>query len=363
MKTLNFFTTIANLLFVLLISASSLNAQNLLNNGSFNAGTGHWNSSGMSVEINSENVYGGSSSSNPTAEIDAQVGLRQRVNNILKGYYYQFSFKGSRRTNGSTPASVGIRLRIVGTNTNTVYYQFTKSYTNTSFSFTTETLVFFLPANMTDNHIFVEFTAHNNSSTHGVIVDDVQMVLLGSLPVKWESFTASTNPNDKRVVLNWVTSFENNNKYFVVERSGTNNQFDSIGSVNSNNSGEYRFVDNLSIAGNKLYRIRQVDLDGKFQYSKVLIVQSKEAKQANKLFPTMAQSSITIQVSMEQKAELIYSITDINGRIFKQIKHAVNDGLNQQLIDIAGLPIGTYYVVATSSGGSIIPAMRFHKVE
>lgn len=363
MKTKNLFTTTAYLLLVLMISSASLNGQNILTNGNFTAGTGHWTSGSMSVEINPENVYGGNSSSNSTAEIDGQVGLRQRVNNILKGYYYQFSFKASRRTSGSTPASVGIRLRIVGTNTSTVYYQFTKSYTNTSFSFSTETLVFFLPANMTDNHIFVEFTAHNNTSTHGVIADDVQMVMLGSLPVKWESFTASTNPNDNRVVLNWVTSFENTNKYFVVERSGTNNQFDSIGTVNGNNRGEYRFVDNQRIAGNKLYRIRQVDLDGKFQYSKVLIVQSKEAKQTHKLFPTMAKTSITIQVSVEQKAELIYSITDINGRIFKQIKHSVNDGLNQQLIDIARLPIGTYYVVANSSGGSIIPAMRFHKVE
>ena len=359
MKTINQLSVIILLTLSLLSFSVTGNAQNLLSNGSFNNGTTNWTSNDMAVEINPENVYGGSSSSNRTAEIDAQVGLRQRVSNVLKGYYYQLTYKATRRTNGA-PAAVGLRVRIVGSSTNTVYLNNTKVYTNASFGFVNETLVFFLPSNITDSHVFVEFTAFNNNSTLGVIVDDLQLILLGSLPVKWESFTASNINNS--VILNWATAAEVNNEYFVIERAGNNNQFDSIGRLKASSSRNYRFVDQKPGTVN-MYRIRQVDADGKFQYSKVITIRTGAQENEMKLFPTQAQSAITIQIASDKNIEVSIIITDLNGRVVKQIKKSILNGVNQQVIDITGLQSGVYYAVVRSSDLSINQNKSFHKVD
>ncbi len=359
MKTINQLSAIVLLTLSLLAFSVSSDAQNLLKNGNFNNGANNWNSNDMLVEINAENVYGGRSSSNQTAEIDAQVGLRQRVSNVLKGYHYQLTFKASRRTNGG-PASMGLRVRVVGTSTNTVYLNNTKTYTNTSFGFTTETLGFFLPSTITDSHVFVEFTAFNNNTTLGVIVDDLQMNLLGSLPVKWESFTASSV--NSGVVLNWATASEINNDYFIIERASNSNQFDSIGKVNANLARNYRFTDQQPGAVN-MYRIRQVDMNGNSQYSKVITIRTGGQQNEMKLFPTQAQSNITIQIASDKNIEVSFIVTDLNGRLLKQIKKSVSNGVNQQVIDINGLPNGAYYIVVRSGDLSINQTKSFHKVD
>ncbi|MFH1195794.1 MAG: YCF48-related protein [bacterium] len=111
------------------------------------------------------------------------------------------------------------------------------------------------------------------------------------LPVELTSFTASTS--DNKVTLNWQTATEVNNYGFEVERS-TNLQgltngkegsnlggFTSIGFVegsgNSNSTKEYSFTDNKVTAGNYYYRLKQIDTDGSFAYSKEIVIETGHA--------------------------------------------------------------------------------------
>ncbi|MFH0735701.1 MAG: T9SS type A sorting domain-containing protein [bacterium] len=101
------------------------------------------------------------------------------------------------------------------------------------------------------------------------------------LPVELVSFDAAINGD--KVMLNWSTAVEINNYGFEVERAEiskqkavNSKQFKKIGFVegsgNSNSPKNYSFTD-IPNAGNILnYRIKQIDNDGKYQFSNIVEV-------------------------------------------------------------------------------------------
>ena len=98
-----------------------------------------------------------------------------------------------------------------------------------------------------------------------------------ALPVELTSFAAIVS--DNAVKLSWTTATEVNSYGFEIQRSansGQRSEFVEIGFVegagNSNSPKEYSFVDN-SVSNEKYtYRLKQIDLDGSYKYSKEIEV-------------------------------------------------------------------------------------------
>ncbi len=93
------------------------------------------------------------------------------------------------------------------------------------------------------------------------------------LPVELTSFTASVVGN--KIQLNWQTATEVNNYGFQVQRQKDKGEsWDDIGFVegagNSNSPKNYSFIDENPPAGKIKYRLKQIDLNGEFEYSKVV---------------------------------------------------------------------------------------------
>lgn len=89
------------------------------------------------------------------------------------------------------------------------------------------------------------------------------------LPVALIDFEAQAQ-EDRTVLVTWKTSWERNNKGYVVERSKDLTNFESVGEVKdvagtSTSVNSYRFVDPSPYRGTSYYRLRQVDLDGNSQ--------------------------------------------------------------------------------------------------
>lgn len=131
-----------------------------------------------------------------------------------------------------------------------------------------------------------DFTAYSSSTpmtltTNGGLMGTGNIgntyLLLGfsaALPVSLLSFTA-TGDNGK-TLLNWSTAQEQNSDHFDIEHSTDGISFSSIGQVaaanNSSLKTDYSFTDAMPVAGANYYRLKMVDLDGQFTYSKVAIV-------------------------------------------------------------------------------------------
>src|SRR4029079_8939151 len=96
----------------------------------------------------------------------------------------------------------------------------------------------------------------------------------GPLPVTFIGFTAELK--NKSVLLQWQTENERNLSRFIIERSADGNTFSSVGNVaaagNSSTKINNTILDQLPLPGVNFYRLKMIDTDGKFKYSKVVAI-------------------------------------------------------------------------------------------
>jgi hypothetical protein len=94
------------------------------------------------------------------------------------------------------------------------------------------------------------------------------------LPVELLWFKADWQ--NRLVSLTWETASELNNDRFEIERSTSADDFEYIGQINgagtTAENKSYLFVDESPLPGISYYRLKQIDFDGKFEYSKVISV-------------------------------------------------------------------------------------------
>ncbi len=133
-----------------------------------------------------------------------------------------------------------------------------------------------------------------------------------AFPVEWLDFSATRQGGS--VHLNWVTASETNNDYFAVERSSDRNNWASLGSVaaagNSDAPRTYNFLDQQPAAGNNFYRLRQVDMDGRVQYSDVVELTMEQTLLA--VYPNPAQNWLMVSDAGEPAQRV--EIFDLSGR-------------------------------------------------
>jgi hypothetical protein len=99
--------------------------------------------------------------------------------------------------------------------------------------------------------------------------DDVEIQGTAVLPVEYLKFEISKN------TLLWTTASEVNNSHFEVERSKDGYHFTKIGEVkgngNAHHENEYTYTDENPLESLNFYRLKQVDYDGSYHYTKVLM--------------------------------------------------------------------------------------------
>ena len=93
-------------------------------------------------------------------------------------------------------------------------------------------------------------------------------------PVTLISIDAARSKND--IVVTWKTATEINNSHFIIERSTNGIDFTSVGQVlgtgNSNIIMNYSFNDAKAPSVKLYYRLQQVDFNGRFEYSPIVLV-------------------------------------------------------------------------------------------
>ncbi len=163
------------------------------------------------------------------------------------------------------------------------------------------------------------------------------------LPVKLENFTAVKDGNIVKV--SWKTSEEINSSDFVVQRSADGLAFTNIGDAQAKGiPSAYTFTDANPIIGANYYRLKSVDKDGKFTYSKVVRADFTKTP-GIRISPNPASSYLYISLDNINSATTLL-LVDINGKILKQ--QFIAQGTANKTISLAGMAKGLYTVKLVS---------------
>ncbi len=174
------------------------------------------------------------------------------------------------------------------------------------------------------------------------------------VPVELTSFTATAVNND--VELNWVTATETNNQGFEIERSA-GQSWEKIGYVagfgTTTETKTYSFTDNKLDAGSYSYRLKQIDLDGSYSYSKEVNVEVSApvvyALEQN--YPNPFNPATTIRYSIPEDGFVKLAVYNTLGEevatLVNNIQHA---GVYDVQFDAASLSSGVYVYKIEAAG-------------
>lgn len=187
------------------------------------------------------------------------------------------------------------------------------------------------------------------------------------LPYTKLSFVGIKTANGNK--LNWTVTNEFNSKGYQLERSIDGINFTEISYLASKNlfatpsNTEYTFTDFAPFKGNTYYRLKQMDNDGRFSYSNVVLMRGLKvtALSIAGVYPNPTSSIINLIVASPTDKQIALRVVDVNGKIVIQQNRAVTNGDNIVQLNIQSLASGTYSILATCKDGCETKAHVFVK--
>lgn len=169
------------------------------------------------------------------------------------------------------------------------------------------------------------------------------------MPVSLISFTAQAQ-TEHTVLVRWSTSWERNNKKYLIERSKDLNTFEQVGQVSDvtgtgNSISTYKFVDASPYLGTSYYRLKQVDLDGTMQTYKA---ESVVIEGVYGVYPNPV-SGGEFSVNLDEPAQAVLHLYDASGREMPVTTTAA--GTARMLVSpLAALRAGIYLLTVEERG-------------
>ena len=152
----------------------------------------------------------------------------------------------------------------------------------------------------------------------------------GVLPVTFGSFTVQKINNS--VKLSWTTEQEINSSHFIIERSADGRTWKTIASIaaagNSSHQLAYAAYDNFPLNGTGYYRIKQTDIDGKFETSVVRNVRF-DLGYLISIAPNPAKDMVTITLDkINSRSSLIQFFDAAGNLVFTEQANQVSIKIN-----------------------------------
>lgn len=167
------------------------------------------------------------------------------------------------------------------------------------------------------------------------------------LPVSLVSFYGKAN--GKTNILSWATASESNSSIFEIQRSADGIAFEKIGEVNgaanSNSVKQYQFIDNKLLAEKYYYRLKQIDVDGRYSVSNIILLLNKQVVSDVIVFPNPVVYKATILFKTNMVGEE-FILFNSNGQTIAKL---IANG-NSAAIDLTGKPAGLYLLVNKKLG-------------
>ena len=168
------------------------------------------------------------------------------------------------------------------------------------------------------------------------------------IPVELTSFTA--NIVNGKVFLKWETATETNNAGFSLERSSDNLNFKQIafieGQGTTTDISVYSYTDKSNLSGKYFYRLKQIDLNGSFHYSKSIEANLGIPKEfaLDQNYPNPFNPSTTIRFALPVNAKVDIKLYNTLGQEVENILSSeLEAGIHEKVVNASNLSSGVYF--------------------
>lgn len=184
----------------------------------------------------------------------------------------------------------------------------------------------------------------------GIFISPVGSDTTSILPIGIES-TSVYKLSNNTISINWKTAYEINNNHFEIEFSKDGKFFETIATISSSNNlqgSSYNYTHNNPQKGKNYYRIKSVDNDGRFQYSKIFLI-TVDSKATASIYPNPTTNKIIVSHNLEG-TQTFCNIYNVGGRLVLTKTTSNRNTIN---VDVCNLPNGLYVLSLNSGGQSI----------
>jgi adhesin HecA-like repeat protein len=161
------------------------------------------------------------------------------------------------------------------------------------------------------------------------------------------------------VLLNWETTKEDGVHVFEVEHSNDGASWRKAGSVNASGNYEfnnYHFAHYDVKAGLNLYRLKMIDIDGKFTYSPVKSIVIKNNNGSGSVYPNPFAATLNLEYNNTNgTSQTTIQVVDIAGKLLETAGWNMTEGLNIKALNLNKLSGGIYFlVIRNNNDGAVL---------
>ena len=174
--------------------------------------------------------------------------------------------------------------------------------------------------------------------------------------------------NDQEAVrLSWITSNDNSNVMYTVERSADGANYEVIADVPASagqNNGDLNLYEHMDVApmkGTNYYRVRVVQANGEFEFTTTEMVDFKPfSETAFEIFPNPVTEKMTLESFIEIEGQVSVEILSASGKMYATKMIDTSNYMNEAF-DVKALPSGSYYLRVTYK--DTVELIKFSKIK
>jgi hypothetical protein len=207
----------------------------------------------------------------------------------------------------------------------------------------------------------MDLIVSSNDPLNPTITVPVTMEIV-PIPVELSSFSVAVDKNN--VTLSWTTASEVNNSGFEIEKthvigktSSTQGEWQKVGFTEGKGSTtqvqSYSFSDNNLQVGKCIYRLKQIDFDGSYEYSPEVEADILPPQEYSLMqnYPNPFNPSTTIEYTLPENAEVRVDIYSVLGELVTTlVNRTIEAGYQKLSFDATSLPSGTYIYRLNAKG-------------
>ncbi|MBK9672218.1 MAG: T9SS type A sorting domain-containing protein [Bacteroidetes bacterium] len=192
------------------------------------------------------------------------------------------------------------------------------------------------------------FKSDGSVNSAGVAIDDFQISGTSNDPLPVQYLNFSGIAAEASNLLSWSTASESNNAGFEIERSVSGFDWEKIafvkGAGNSSETKRYNFSDIQPSSNTCYYRLKQVDYNGQYAYSKTILItrNTEQNIYLEQVFPNPTNGILNLHFNKYTEKDIALIVYDMHGKAL--IQKVLEAGQLNFIIDLTSdqLAKGTY---------------------